>query len=269
MKIFSSKIITLGIICRIYLTNAASNSQSAPIISGTRAELGQFPWHVLLAIYATEEEELEVCGGSILSEKWVLTAAHCIHEIQVLVMAFGTIEFDDTPIMINSDDFFIHPEYDDVNLINDIALIELPTPLNFSDNIKTIDLVSSREINNTFIGVQGTICGFGTTSELSKENSEWLLWTTIEIVNNTECDRAYDEQTPATVMCGIGWNATKQSPCVGDSGGALVWKNENDTFIQIGIISYAKRNCSQYPVGYTRVAPFLDFINNITGLNFD
>ncbi|XP_037809739.1 collagenase-like [Lucilia sericata] len=268
MKIFSTKLILLGILCRIYLTTAKSSGQSAAIISGTQAALGQFPWHVLFKIKTGRA--IQLCAGSLISNKWVLTAAHCIYNISNnLVMAFGTIELRNNPINMTSTKFFIHPAYKPNVLTDDIGLIELPTPLNFTDNIKAIDLVSSTETSNDFLAAQGTISGFGATKDKVDIPSDWLLWTTVEILNNSVCAQMFHIPNDNRTMCGKGWNGSNQSPCYGDSGGALVWKNQFDKFVQIGIVSFAKRNCSNFPSSYVRLTTYLDYIRNITGIKFD
>ncbi|XP_037809746.1 chymotrypsin BI-like [Lucilia sericata] len=260
------KLALFGIICQLYLTTIASHDQSAPIISGKRATRGQFPWHALIWL-EEDDEDVEICGGSIISDIWVLTAAHCLDNLTSVVLAFGTIDLWNNELNMSSSAFFIHPKYDPDTLFNDIALIKLPTSLKFNENIKTIDLIDSKESSNNFVGAPAIISGFGRTKDKVVKLSRWLLWATIEIVPNKQCDEAYKEKTPDTVLCAVGSNGTNMSACDGDSGGALVWKNPDNKFVQIGVFSYlTPRKCSKYPTGYTRLTSYLDYVKNVTGL---
>ncbi|XP_037809800.1 collagenase-like [Lucilia sericata] len=243
--------------------------QSEAIISGSRAALGQFPWHVILR---RDEEDTLLCGGSIISNKWVLTASHCIYNLSSVLLTFGTIDLFNYENNMTSTKLYTYPDFDAENIINDISLIELPTPLNFTKNIKSIGLVSSIEASNDFVGAEGIIIGFGQTANIAEDSSDVLLWANVEIINITTCAKAYEEESiEDTVMCGIGYNNNADiSPCDGDSGGALVWKNKYNNYVQIGIISFTVKNkCSEYPTGYTKITSYLNYINNITGLNFD
>ncbi|XP_037809757.1 brachyurin-like [Lucilia sericata] len=263
------KLTLLGIICRqLYMTTAASNEQSAPIVGGSRAVLGQFPHHVLLR---RDEEDQLLCGGSIISEKWVLTAAHCVYNRTFVHMEFGTIDLYVDGVIMNSSKFYIHPEYQPVILMDDVALIELPAPLKFNKKINAIPLVTSKHANNDFVGKLGSVTGFGWPADRADEFSEKLLWGTVQVISNTDCAEKLNEPSiEDSSMCAVPYSGTNMSPCNGDSGGALIWKDEDKKFVQIGIISSSKENhCSEYPVAYARVTSFLDYIHNITGLKFD
>ncbi|XP_037809752.1 collagenase-like [Lucilia sericata] len=263
MQSLTTKAFILGMIWPIYLTIAASNNQTAANIEDKRAILGQFPWYVLIKINATEEE-IHVCGGSIISNKWVLTAAHCFSGPLHIQLVFGIIELNNNGTTMISSKVFVHPQYDENTLRNDIALIELPEELEFTDNIQPIAMVSSAKASNNFINDKAIITGFGVTE--NSVFSDFLLWTILEIVNNSVCDRVYITEMSDTEMCVI--SGSNMSACTGDFGGALVWKNENDEMVQIGIFSFFKDSCLETPTGFTRVPSYLDYIKNITGLNF-
>ncbi|XP_037809760.1 coagulation factor IX-like [Lucilia sericata] len=91
MKYICSKLINLYILYKLmllyFLTNA-SIPQSAAIIRGTRAALGEYPWQVVIK---KNPSDLLLCGGSIINNKWILTAAHCIECRDPIYMLFGTI----------------------------------------------------------------------------------------------------------------------------------------------------------------------------------
>ncbi|XP_037809740.1 collagenase-like [Lucilia sericata] len=265
MNSFSLKVVILGIIWRIYLTIAESENQSPVVTDGNRAEVGQFPWHVILKVQ-NFDDELESFGGSIISNKWVLTAAYPFYSPYLVKLIFGTIELDNNDTTMISSNVFIHPQFNRSTYRNDIALIELEFELDFDNNIQPIALASAAQSSNDFIGANVIITGFGLTADVLKL-SDWLLWTTLEIVNSSVCDSVFDIPVLDCEMCASALKGI--SPCDGDSGGALVWKNENDKMVQIGLFSFSMLECSKYPTSHIKVSSYLDYIHNITGLNFD
>ncbi|XP_037809763.1 collagenase-like [Lucilia sericata] len=164
MKGLLTKVVTLGIINQIYLNAEEFNSQNVAIISGQRAQIGQFPWHVLLWLGEIDYER-GICGGSIISNNWVLTTAGCVYESYSVDLVFGTIELNKNNITMTSTVIIIHPEFNREVLTNNIALIELPTTLEFSDIIQPIQLMSLAEISRNFTGVEVIITGFGRSEQ--------------------------------------------------------------------------------------------------------
>ncbi|XP_046801964.1 collagenase-like [Lucilia cuprina] len=267
MKSFLSKFNILWILLLYVKSTAAGNNQSAAIINGFRAIPGEYPWHVLLK--ETPQGSL-LCGGSVINNIWVLTAAHCILNMESVYMQFGTVElFSNAPSM-TSTALFPHPTYNSAAGDDDIGLIQLPYPLIYNSFIQPIPLVTSEEAaNNDFIGVLALISGFGDYINKVRRISEWLLWGPEVVVSNNVCAASYGP-TPAAHMCSVGYTVDRQHPCKGDSGGALVWRNPMNVYKQIGVFSYGREtNCAGYPSGYMRVSSYLDFINNITSLNFN
>ncbi|XP_065365947.1 brachyurin-like [Calliphora vicina] len=235
------------------------------IISGTQAAQGQFPWQVILKV---DESDVLLCGGSIISDSWVLTAAHCTYGLQSVFLVFGTIDLFNYEINMTSTAFFMHPEYNDYNFSNDIALIQLPQALKFTSNVQAIAMVTSSQAATGFIGTQATITGFGRTGDASPNSSSVLLWAHLQVVDNSICLNTFGpDYVKDTNICGNAENDSNTSICNGDSGGALVWKNEANSFVQIGINSFmAVNKCSEnFPSGFTRLSSYSGFIQNITG----
>ncbi|XP_037809761.1 collagenase-like [Lucilia sericata] len=259
------KLSLLGIICRqLYITTAVSNDQSSAIVGGSIANLGQFPHHVLLR---RDPRDLLFCGGSIISDKWVLTAAHCVYNRTYLHMEFGTTNLHVKGVTMNSSKFYIHPKYQPDTLMNDVALIKLPSVLKFNESINYIQLVPTKNVENEFEGKLGFVTGFGWSADQANKYTEYLLRGTVKVIGNKECARKLTEYSiQASRMCTVPYKGTNMSPCKGDTGGALVWESE---YVQIGIISTIKQNhCSEYPVIYARISSYIDYIRNITGLEF-
>jgi len=232
------------------------------IISGKEARTGQFPWQVL--VLKTEEV---TCGASIISENWVLTAAHCVKGYKKVDLVFGVININDPAgviMKVTESSYTIHSSYNDKTLENDVALIKLPQPLTFSDTIKAITLNKDPK---TFIGETCTISGWGYMSDDDLIHSDNLLFAKVNIIPRIECEKSF-EQLPEQTICAKGSNNSNESICNGDSGGALVIDNSGNP-LQIGINSFvADEHCTdKLPSGYVQVSAYIDFIATTTKLN--
>lgn len=150
--------------------------------------------------------------------------------------------------------------------MNDIALIRLPEPLNYTDHIDKVEL----RINDksTYVGKNVTSSGFGKTSDSSKP-SKTLMWTTLTIITNRVCARSYQSGlVDNTKLCtSAGTRVKPHSTCQGDSGGPLVL---TETLEQIGLVSFGGDSCQRgTPVAFTRISAHKDFIEDNSGLSFD
>ncbi|XP_054728669.1 brachyurin [Anastrepha obliqua] len=240
------------------------------IISGTPASLGQFPWQVILKLDPLDDL---LCGGSIIASSWVLTAAHCTYGQTSMFLMFGTIIFDNpNALNMTSTQLYVHPNYNEENLNNDVSLIELPTPLTFSTIIQPIQLVPSSAASYNFIGQVAIIAGFGLTDDEYTDFSNNLLYAQVEIINNSKCLAVFGTSVVlSSTLCAKGENGTDMSICSGDSGGPLITQDSSGTWMQIGINSFvAEDMCTEgYPSGYARLTSFLAYISQVTGINFN
>merc|ERR1712193_423167 len=105
------------------------------IVGGFEAEPNQWPWQVALFV-----DNAWFCGGSLISENYVLTAAHCVDGASYYDIMAGAHNVrepsEDNRVEITSFNGWYHPQWDPNTLSNDIALIELPSPITFNDYIK-------------------------------------------------------------------------------------------------------------------------------------
>uniref|UniRef100_A0A1L8EF86 Putative trypsin-like serine protease n=1 Tax=Haematobia irritans TaxID=7368 RepID=A0A1L8EF86_HAEIR len=217
------------------------------IVSGYKADVGQFPWQVI--IKQDEFDDL-LCGGSIISDNWVLTAAHCCYGFDSLLLRFGTIDlYDDNALNMTATEIYIHPGYNDSNYNNDVCLIQLPESLTF--------------------GTVATIAGFGIMNDEYMDPSADLLWAQVQIISNEECSDVFEPGLVIdSTMCGKGYGVANMSICNGDSGGPLITKDPDHNWIQIGINSFvALDQCTEgLPSAFARLTSYLPYIQNVTGL---
>lgn len=129
------------------------------IVGGQAAAVNQFPWHVWIRSYAGAANI--VCGGSIISGSWILTAAHCVRGYTSFTVGAGSNNLNSPVIQVNTTSFVVHPSFNPSNYNNDLALLQLPVVLPTSANMSPIRLPARSQANATFANIQGTLTGFG------------------------------------------------------------------------------------------------------------
>nr|CAD7407038.1 unnamed protein product [Timema cristinae] len=141
---------------------------SRRISNGDVAEVGQFPWQVALSI-----DRHTACGASLISEEWVLTAAHCVYNksnVTLLIGSRNRQKEDEGSLEMTSGEFIVHPKYSQ-GTNYDLGLIKLPTALALTDNIKPVDLPKMSQENETFVDRVATVSGWGRTTRQYTEMS--------------------------------------------------------------------------------------------------
>jgi len=238
------------------------------VVHGTPAVPFQFPWHVSLRMTVTNSAQQSFCGGSLISDQFVLTAASCLRNVQSIQCDLGSISFSNPLISVHSTQFLPHPQYNANFNTNDIALIRLPQPLQFSTNIRSINLPTQTMAGDSFVDREVYVAGFGVTIPNGNIMSEELNFAHQLAISNADCLRDFASQfIQASTICSIGINSTLQTPCFGDRGGALV-SHIGGTWIQVGITSlFHPQGCTgNTAAGFTRITSFSQWISTNTGI---
>uniref|UniRef100_A0A4W3K8V7 Peptidase S1 domain-containing protein n=1 Tax=Callorhinchus milii TaxID=7868 RepID=A0A4W3K8V7_CALMI len=194
---------------------------------------GEWPWQVSLQIRS------HLCGASIISDRWLLSAAHCFQDNNAnpsLWTAFfgSVIVGEGTSRTIER--IITHPNFSIPGLFNnDIAVLELSSPLTFTDFIRPICLPSSSHVFRD--GQTCTVTGWGTLSY------QGLCKADVNIVSNDACIRAYGNLISNKMLC-AGILAGGIDACQGDSGGPLVCEESSGTWLLAGIVSFGD-GCAQ------------------------
>merc|ERR1711992_309710 len=237
------------------------------IVGGEEAAENQWPWIVALFV-----DDSWFCGGALISEKWVMTAAHCVEDALYFDIMAGAhnVRAGSEPhrVEITSYNGWTHPQWDHSTLANDLALIELPSPIDFNDYISPSCMPEKGDTADESELV--TVTGWGKPSDSAGGISPVLrMVSDLPCISNAECNDFYGIVGDG-IVC-IDTTGGKGS-CNGDSGGPLVMKAgmkaAGQAWNQVGIVSFgSSAGCEVgYPAGFTRTEYYLDWITSETGM---
>ncbi|KAL4227101.1 hypothetical protein ACF0H5_015075 [Mactra antiquata] len=263
--------------------------ESARQIRLTKAESArpnEDPWYVNFRTKATVgKPAITFCGGSLISQKYVLTAAHCISQFaeigygafstSTVTFSLGTTSCLGGGTQRSFRKYIIHSKFDNMTYSNDIALIELDSPVEYGDSIRPICLASETFIDQTFFeenplshvyGSDGRLVGCGRRTE-GGELHEKLQFLHLKYVPEERCDESFAKEkltkTPS-MFCAGSSVARKGDACTGDSGSPYVMYTSNRR-IQTGIVSWGLGcDIAGFYGVYTHVGIFYDWIKEIT-----
>ncbi|MCJ8743769.1 hypothetical protein PDJAM_G00098070 [Pangasius djambal] len=208
------------------------------IVGGYECTPYSQPWQVSL------NAGYHFCGGSLINENWVVSAAHCYKfSVEVRLGEHNIQVNEGTEQFISSSRVIRHPEYDSWTIDNDIMLIKLSQPATLNNNVQPVTLPKSCPS----AGTQCTVSGWGNTMSSTADPNK-LQCLELPILSLWDCNKCYPDMITKSMFC-AGFLEGGKDSCQGDSGGPLVCNGELQ-----GIVSWGF-GCAQKnrPGVYTKV----------------
>ncbi|KAM6409176.1 chymotrypsin-like protease CTRL-1 [Rhynochetos jubatus] len=230
---------------------------SERIVNGQDAVPGSWPWQVSLQTRSGSH----FCGGSLINENWVVTAAHCEFNPYSHVVVLGEYDlvYNTESVQVRTVSKAItNPYWDPYNLNNDITLLKLSSPAQLGPRVSPVCLAPANLALPT--NLQCVTTGWGRTNPNSQALAVRLQQVTLPLISQSQCMQYWGNRITSSMLCAGGVGA---SSCQGDSGGPLVYRNGNDWTL-IGIVSWGNSNCNvRTPAIYTRVSQFRNWIDYV------
>ncbi|XP_015121318.1 serine protease lint [Diachasma alloeum] len=244
------------------------------IVGGKGATFGEWPWQVLVR----ESSWLGLmtknkCGGVLITDKYVITAAHCQPGfLASLVAVFG--EFDISgeleprrSVTRNVRRVIVNRKYNPVNFENDLALLELESPVQFDAHIVPICMP---EDNADFTGQMATVTGWGRVKYNGGVPS-LLQEVQVPVMENSVCQELFttaghNKKIIESFLC-AGYATGEKDSCEGDSGGPLMMERPDGRWQLVGTVSHGIKCAAPFLPGvYMRTTYFKPWLHSITGV---
>uniref|UniRef100_A0A673K398 Granzyme B(G,H)-like n=1 Tax=Sinocyclocheilus rhinocerous TaxID=307959 RepID=A0A673K398_9TELE len=220
------------------------------IVNGREAKPHSRPYMV-----SVQTKEHHMCGGFLISDRFVMTAAHFL---TVVLGAHDLRKKSENSVRFTVDSYHQHPDFTMESFHNDILLLKLEKKVQLNDNIKWISIPAKE--GDIEAGSVCSIAGWGLL-ETNGKRSDHLMETNVTVMNNMECESKWgkDDFSTSQMMCVYGNGGS----CDGDSGGPLVC---GDT--AVGVTSFGDPdlcNSLKLPEVYIKIAAYIPWIKKITG----
>lgn len=265
-----NRVIGSLLFCLFLLASLNAYSRTAKIIGGTDVPNLKYPF--IAAVYFQQDNGSSYsfgCGGTLIASQWVLTAAHCLTDVdsntipvEEVAALFGEVDLSSGGgDFVAASQLFVHPQFNNETLANDIALIRLA-------NAVLYDPISLPDISAQFPSIteNGIVAGWGDTTGGGDFPTN-LMETELPIVSVAGCQIFWARVGGVLddiMLCAGGGGAPNRDTCQGDSGGPLFVRRGPD-FVLAGVTSFGNGCALDIPGGYTRVSAFYDWIESIVG----
>lgn len=234
------------------------------IIGGKLAPPGTFPWQVSLSVASIPNPlYAHFCGGSVYSASWIVTAAHCVtgNATSDITVIAGTHKLGVGDVRAQLARIFIRTDYNSATKDNDVALLQLASPLHLGADIQPVPLVNGPAEDSVLRkNVTLFVVGWGATREGGKVVSA-LRYVALPFVARTDCNlpQAYNGRITESMLC-AGMRSGTADACQGDSGGPLTVGTAISAKL-VGIVSWGEGCGEPNKVGiYARVPKYSEWI---------
>ncbi|KAE8742007.1 hypothetical protein FOCC_FOCC012448 [Frankliniella occidentalis] len=236
----------------LVVSSLCGASPSSRIVGGEDTSIQDAPYQVAINIGGRF-----ICGGSILSRKWILTAAKCIKNVEPssITVRVGSNQLDSGGRVVAVSQTRVHEFYDATNNYNDIGLLALERNLNFTDAVKPVLLAGA----NPTPGSNALLAGWGSKA-FPGGLSRTLQTISLKTISLSECAAIH---TPGTISTGNLCTAgnERKGACLGDAGGALVSNG-----VQVGLVSWGIPCATGIPDVYSSISFYRSWIAESSGV---
>uniref|UniRef100_A0A4Q8K912 limulus clotting factor C n=1 Tax=Deinopis subrufa TaxID=1905329 RepID=A0A4Q8K912_DEISU len=237
-----------------------SNSVQSRVVGGHAAGRGLFPYASdLLGVYRGEvNADVPFCGGTLITDRHVLTAAHCLRNEspERIVVDVGDYSLHDRRDgqFIRTRSLSMFPEYSSRKFHTDIGIVELATPVRFNSTRTAVLPPHDLDLQP---GTRVSVYGWGRLT-YGGGRPDVLQDVTLPVWNNDECQRKFHSFIEPSMICAGG--EPDKDACLGDSGSGLVVRLDNE-YVLCGVVSFGRKcGLPHVPGVYTKVSSYMDWI---------
>ena len=260
------KSLIFAVIITLSLLSTIFSVSTAMAVTYSRGELkgSDLPWVVTIWSAPAGSAASQQCSGTLIGDKWVLTAAHCIEGIpKPLEVRFGgALASSGTIRSVKS--YLTHPGYKSAAFINDIGILLLSDPIPVLNSGNANVKLAPTDDKKLFAEEGENLILYGWGRDEKGKSDGKLRWASQRDISKKGSSVLGKGFNAERMIAAGRYEASKRvysGACRGDSGGPLVTSGPEP--VQVGIVSFGAVNCStQMPTVYTRVSFYIPWINS-------
>jgi len=241
------------------------------IVNGQQADKNEYPWMVLLIKNIVGPIE-PLCGGSLISNQWILTAAHCTDRIKAsdiqVVLGVEKVSSGEYELRQNIVEIINHPKFSRIEKNYDYALLKMQEPVDFITNQHIRPICLPTNPPRQYEGAKAIATGWGKIHQCPFQYPfpDKLQEINLDVISNDDCQRFYKKDSPNNPK--ITWQSIcayapgqGDSTGYGDSGGPLI-VNVGGYYELVGVTSWSDGDClvKDLPSVFARVTSVIDWI---------